>query len=255
MTTNKTHGAKPGEVTAKNKAAGGKTTTATQSVSITDSTGSLVQAHGRSLRTTSRVVAEKFDKRHGNVIRAIENLDCSSEFSRLNFESREYFDGRGKLQKSYDISRDGLSLVVMGFTGKDAAHWKEKFIHAFGTMERELLRIASRKTDPALRIASNEKSAAALLMTDCLVDVRGELGKATGPHNFSTEHSLCNWVLTGHFGPLNPHDLDCMTMRRLASIRRRNSVLILKMQDYAGRKIKLRNEFPLTTYLSLEVSV
>lgn len=248
------YGAKPGKVTSNKKAAGGKTTTATKSVSITDSTVSLVQAHGRNLRTTSRVVADKFDKRHGNVIRAIENLDCSSEFSRLNFESRDYIDGRGKLQKSYDISRDGLSLVVMGFIGKEAAQWKEKFIDAFGRMERELLRIASRKTDPVLRIASNEKSAAALLMTDCLLDVRGEWGKTTGPHNFSNEHSLCNWVLTGMFGPLNPNDLDCLSTRRLTAIRRRNSVLILKGQDYSVRKEKLRNEFQLTVVTMLEVS-
>ncbi len=252
MNTTKTHGAMPGKATPKNKAAGRTGTTATQSVSITDSTGPLVQAHGRSLWTTSLLISARFGKRHGNVIRAIENLDCSREFSRLNFESRDYIDGRGKVQKSYGISRDGFIRLAMGFTGPGAAKWQELFIAAFGKMERELLRIATRKTDPALRIASNEKSAAALLMTDCLLDVRGELGKTTGPHNFSNEHSLCNWVLTGHFGPLNPNDLDCLRTRRLTAIRRRNSVLILKGAAYSGRKEKLRDEFPLTAVTMLE---
>jgi Rha family phage regulatory protein len=255
MATTKTHGAKPGKVTPNKKAAGGKTTTATQSISTIDSTDNLIQAHGRNLWTSTVLIANKFRKRHDNVLRAVGKLECSKEFWRLNFEERDYVDGRGKLQKSFDVSRDGFSLLAMKFTGPGAAKWQQQFIEAFGKMERELLRLASRKTDPALRIASNEKSAAALLMTDCLLDARSELGKTTGPHNFSTEHSLCNWALTGHFGPLNPHDLDCQDMRRLTAIRRRNSVLILKMQDYAGRKIKLRNEFPLTTCLSLEVSV
>jgi hypothetical protein len=114
-------------------------------------------------------------------------------------------------------------------------------------MESELLRIASRKSDRALKIACNEKNAAALLMTDCLLDVRDELGKTTKSHNFKNEHLLCNWTLTGHFGPINPNDLDCARTRRLNAIRRRNSVLIIKMLDYAKRKIKLREEFPLTS--------
>lgn len=241
----------PEKVTPNKKAAGGKSPTATNSVSITDSTGLLIQAHGRILWTTSRLVADKFGKRHGNVIRAIENLECSREFHQLNFESVDYVDEGGKPRKSYDISRDGFSLLAMGFTGPGAAKWKEQFIAAFGKMERELLRIASRKHDPALKIASNEKSAAALLMTDCLKDARAEAGKTCSPHNFSTEHLLCNWALTGHFAALNPDDLDCVTMRRLTTIRRRNAVLILKMQDYAGRKAKLREEFPLTAVVTM----
>jgi Rha family phage regulatory protein len=254
MTITTTIGKLPGKVTPKNKAAGHISTTATVSICTIDSTGTLVQAHGRSLWTTSLLIADKFGKRHGNVIRAIENLDCSREFSRLNFESRDYLDGRGKLQKSYDISRDGFSRLAMGFTGPGAAQWQEQFIAAFGKMERELLRITNRKHDPELRITSNEKSAAALLMTDCLLDVRGELGKTTGPHNFSNEHSMCNWVLTGKFGPLNPNELDCQTMRRLTAIRRRNSVLILKGAAYSGRKAKLHDEFPLTTVTMLEIA-
>jgi len=246
MTATNMHGAMPGKVTPNKKAAGGKTTTATNSVSITDSTGSLIQAHGRNLWTTSQVIAEKFGKRHDNILRAVVNLDCSDEFRLLNFEEVNYIDEKGKPRKSFDISRNGFSLLGMGFTGKSAAKWKELFIAAFEKMERELLRIASRKTDPTLRIATSEKSAAATLMTDCLVDVREEAGKPTKPHHFITEHSLCNWVLIGHFGPLNPNDLDCLTMRRLASIRKRNAVLIVKGLDYTERKNALREAFPLT---------
>lgn len=217
----------------------------TESELIAGYTGSLIQAHGRSLWTTSHVVADKFGKRHSNVIRSIENLECSSEFSQLNFEQRDFFDERGKLQKTYDISRDGFSILAMGFTGKGAAKWKEQFIAAFGNMERELLRIANRKSDPALKIANGEKSAAAILMTDCLQDARAEVGKETKSHHYATEHSLCSWVLTGSFGSLNPNKLDVLSMRRMAKIRQRNAVLIIKCLDYKKRKFQLREEFPL----------
>lgn len=229
-------------------------TIVTRSELLTDITGSLIQVHGRSLWTTSHVVADKFVKRHSNVIRSIENLECSSEFSQLNFEQRDFLDERGKLQKTYDISRDGFSILAMGFTGKGAARWKEQFIAAFGSMERELLRIANRKSDPALKIANGEKSAAAILMTDCLQDARAEVGKETKFHHYATEHSLCSWVLTGSFGSLNPNNLDVLSIRLMAKIRKRNAVLIIKCLDYKKRKFQLREEFPLIDIAMLEAA-
>lgn len=138
-------------VKSNKKAAGGKTTTATRSICTIDSTGSLIQSNGISLWTTSLLIAAKFKKRHGNVIRAIENMDCSAEFHRLNFELVNYLDDGGKPRKSFNISRDGFSLLAMGFTGPDAAKWQELFISAFGKMERELFRIDRRSASLALQ--------------------------------------------------------------------------------------------------------
>ena len=39
----------------------------------------------------------------------------------------------------YEITRDGFSLLVMGFTGKEALAWKLKFIAAFNALEAEVL--------------------------------------------------------------------------------------------------------------------
>lgn len=88
--------------------------------------------------TTSLDVAEKFGKRHDHVLRDIENLDCSQEFSRLNFGEISYKDSYNRLQKAYRITRDGFAILVMGFTGKKAMQWKEKYIAAFNRMEEEL---------------------------------------------------------------------------------------------------------------------
>lgn len=244
-------GAQPGLVTPIKIAAKVKKTKATKSISTIDSTNSLIQIHGRHLWTTSALIADRFGKRHDNVLRAVTNLDCSDEFSRLNFEERDYVDDQGKLRISYDISRDGFSMLAMGFTGKSAMKWKEQFISAFGKMEGELLRLAERKLDPALKLANNEKSAAAVLMTDCLLDARSEAGKETKAFHYANEHSLCVWVLTGLFGPLEKNSLDCLATRKLAKIRQRNAVLIIKCLDYAKRKIQLRDEFPLVTMLEV----
>ena len=38
----------------------------------------------------------------------------------------------------YDITRDGFAMLAMGFTGKEAARWKEAYISTFNAMEAKL---------------------------------------------------------------------------------------------------------------------
>ncbi|MFG6599392.1 MULTISPECIES: Rha family transcriptional regulator [unclassified Sulfitobacter] len=94
-----------------------------------------------SLTTTSRLIAEKFGKRHADVIRAIRNLECSAEFAERNFAPVEFieeFQFKSEKRIEYRVSRDGFTFLAMGFTGKEAATWKEKFIAAFNAMEARL---------------------------------------------------------------------------------------------------------------------
>lgn len=94
-------------------------------------------ANGR-VTTSSLIVAQHFNKRHANVLRAIQNLECSENFTQLNFELSEYKDDSSKTNKYYIITKDGFMFLVMGFTGKEAALWKERFINAFNEMEASL---------------------------------------------------------------------------------------------------------------------
>lgn len=98
----------------------------------------LVFADGKKAVTNSLIVAKTFHKRHDNVVRDIEKLDCSESFTHLNFEVSEYLDRSGKANKMYKISRDGFAFLAMGFTGKEAAKFKEAFIAAFNKMEDAL---------------------------------------------------------------------------------------------------------------------
>ena len=98
----------------------------------------LVSLENGRVTTSSLIVAQHFNKRHANVLRAIQNLECSENFTQLNFELSEYKDDSSKTNKYYIITKDGFMFLVMGFTGKEAALWKERFINAFNEMEASL---------------------------------------------------------------------------------------------------------------------
>lgn len=84
--------------------------------------------------TTSIQVAEKFSKRHDNVMQAIINLLKNKEAENF-FHKSNYKDERNRSYPMYYMNRDGFSLLAMGFTGKKAIEWKIKYIEAFNTME------------------------------------------------------------------------------------------------------------------------
>ena len=92
--------------------------------------------------TNSYLVAETFGKEHNKVCRDIEKLDCSEEFQSANFgvsfKIRELPNGGHKQDRYYNITRDGFTFLAMGYTGKKAAEFKEKYIAAFNAMEQQL---------------------------------------------------------------------------------------------------------------------
>jgi Rha family phage regulatory protein len=92
--------------------------------------------------TNSLLVAEKFNKRHDNVIRSIENQFLANSKLRTLFISTTYIDEQSKERPMYVMNRDGFSLLVMGFTGKDALNFKLEFIEAFNQMEKQLKEVA-----------------------------------------------------------------------------------------------------------------
>lgn len=94
--------------------------------------------------TTSKDVAAFFGKRHDNIIRAIENFksDLDADFYALNFEEiQNQVDlgmGRTRLDRGFNITKDGFTLLVMGFTGKQAMQFKIAYINRFNELEAAL---------------------------------------------------------------------------------------------------------------------
>ena len=99
-------------------------------IKITTSNGELV--------VSSRQVAENFGKEHSKVIRSIEGIanfgDTQGMFHKVSYVNEQ----NGQEYKEYLMNRDGFSLLVMGFTGKEAMAWKLKYIEAFNAMEKKL---------------------------------------------------------------------------------------------------------------------
>lgn len=86
----------------------------------------------------SRDIAEYFEKQHQHVTQAIENLTSENSLVKSMVFQGKYMNNRGRTYKEYFLTRDGFSLLVMGFTGVKALGWKLKYIDAFNKMENKL---------------------------------------------------------------------------------------------------------------------
>ena len=110
-----------------------------------------VHAQGGILVTTSRNVAEVFDKRHADVLRDIENVisqlpnEQNADLrSGLFIASTYQPDPNGRSYPEYLITKDGLTLLVMGYTGETAMRFKLAYIQRFNEMEQALKSQAER---------------------------------------------------------------------------------------------------------------
>lgn len=108
----------------------------------TDQEVSLVAVKNSQVVTTSLRIAKIFGKQHKDVLKAVKSLDCSEDFHKRNFALMKKSIKIGNCAERkipmYYITRDGFMFLVMGFTGKTAAKWKEAYIKAFNDMEAKL---------------------------------------------------------------------------------------------------------------------
>lgn len=103
---------------------------------------------------TSLDVAETFEKEHRNVLKDIRELKCSEEFRLLNFVQSDYLNEQGHKQPMFYMTRDGFTLLAMGYTGEKAMKFKEAYIKQFNTMEKALIgKIKEREKGIAVRQA------------------------------------------------------------------------------------------------------
>ncbi len=114
-------------------------------------------------KTTSLAISEFFGKRHDNVLHSIKHLDISEEFGLLNFQETHYIHPQNHQKyKMYNITKDGFVFLVMGFTGSEAARFKEAYIKRFNEMEATLKKGVINQVDNRAYIEVLEKYVALL---------------------------------------------------------------------------------------------
>lgn len=121
--------------------------------------------------TTSREVADYFGKNHAHILRdiraALEQLNETSEgeeFGKSNFGLSYYTTGQGKKQPLYTLTRDGFTLLAMGFTGAKAMQFKVAYINAFNRMAGMISGAAHAAAEPErLHIAPGSSETAIFL--------------------------------------------------------------------------------------------
>jgi len=118
--------------------------------------------HGE-IKTTSLKVAEHFGKRHCDVLRAIKNIECPEDFRLRNFALSSYLNEQGKSQPCYEMTKDGFTLIAMGFTGKAVMQWKLAYLNAFNQMEKQLL---GKSEQPSIPEKPTQKSMPGCLTLD-----------------------------------------------------------------------------------------
>lgn len=96
------------------------------------------------LFVSSREIAERFEKRHNDVVKVIESkihILTTENFVVNTYFIESSFLHNGNEYKEFLLTRDGFSFIAMGFTGSKADIWRLRYIEAFNQMENEIKRM------------------------------------------------------------------------------------------------------------------
>lgn len=136
-------------------------------------------------RVDSLYVADFFEKRHDHVLRDIAKITApksglSKEFVNLNYRQSTYKDVSGRKNTCYLLTRDGFTMLVMGYTGAKAMKFKELYIKCFNEMEKFIKTLVSARQEFPL-LTANIK-----LLHD-----------SPKPYHFSNECDMLNRIVVG----------------------------------------------------------
>lgn len=75
-------------------------------------------------------------KRHADVLRAVEKLcEINADVEMRWLKPAVYVDAQGKQRPFYELTKDGFTLLAMGFTGEKALAFKIAYIERFNRMD------------------------------------------------------------------------------------------------------------------------
>lgn len=136
-------------------------------------------------RVDSLFVVELFEKNHKEVLRDIRKITdplsgLSEEFRQRNFAPSSYRNQQNKKQPCYYLTRDGFTMLVMGYTGQKAMQFKELYIKRFNEMESMIKSLVMARQEFPL-----------------LTDNIKLLHESPKPYHFSNECDMLNRIVIG----------------------------------------------------------
>lgn len=208
----------------------------------------LVTSYNGVLVADSVQVAEQFGKKHKDVLEAVDKLAYeiaaqSAENSADYFIQDTYKDVRNRTQRKYLLTRDGFSLLVMGFTGPAALHWKLLYIEAFNKMEE------------ALRSKVDIRQLVTQITTDVLRTVLPEIRQAVEPPQQPTAiedgrvHNARRLdFLYGNDEAL-PNFLTVYDIRDYLGIGQRQAYELVRSEGFPAKKVGTSYRIPKNDFL------
>ena len=207
----------------------------------------LVTSYNGVLVADSLEVADRFGKRHADVLRTIDGLitEVATQNCVTNAEPESYFipsdyQNRGKTHKKYLLTRDGFSLLVMGFTGPAALHWKLLYIEAFNKMEQ------------ALRSNVDIRQLVTQITTDVLRTVLPDIRQAVEPPPEIEDGRVHNSrrldFLYGNDEAL-PNFLTVYDIRDYLGIGQRQAYELVKSEGFPAKKLGNSYRIPKDDFL------
>ena len=190
----------------------------------------LVEVHGNKLTTTSLIVSCEFGRPHHMVLKSLDKL-----ISKVNMDSRDYIDSRGKTQRMYVLDERSF-LIAMPFIGGT------KSFDGQIRLVDEFLRLKRQISDPIRKEVIQYKRDTWQPLTDMLKFTREGLGKETDKNHYTNEAKFCNRALTGKYEAIDESTLDVYDARLLAAIRIHNSMLMTRFLPQGARK-QLMDDF------------
>jgi Rha family phage regulatory protein len=196
-----------------------------------------VTAHKDRPVATSIGVARVFGKEHYNVLRDIKELTepksgLSKDFTDLNFEGSYYKDPTGRRLPMYRLTRDGLTMLVMGYTGKKAMEFKEAYIRRFNEMEQFIEDLQQARADfpelTAAIYAAHEEPKPWHFSNEADLINRIVLGETA--KEFKESHGIPNDAKT-----IRPY-LTGAQIKQIEKLQKFDTGLVLTEPDYQRRK-------------------
>ena len=203
------------------------------------------------LVTTSRNIAEVFEKEHRNVIRDIRTLletNPDKDFGQLNFEQSSYRNEQNKEQPEYLLTRDGTMLLIMGYTGEKALALKTAYIKRFNEMEKQL---KEKQQEPTLTVMTlDQKVSLTKVILECAGITGNQLALALDKGiRTDTGTSLITWSGTQLEAPIQEQLATPTQLGKIIGIGPRKVNLLL---EELGYQVKTSNGWE-PTKLGLDV--